>query len=101
RGRLGATNNLCDRLGIGLQILVGIVVDRLAGLGIDALGPGDLADVLRGLQELSAEPIEAVGKAIARSANDSLAVLAVDPGIDQDVTAGLVIVHRVVGRVLV
>src|SRR5262249_53044150 len=54
-----------------------------------------------GLQELAAEPIEAVGKAVARGAHDRLAVLAVDLGIDQDVAAGLVIVHRVVGRILV
>jgi hypothetical protein len=28
------------RIGIGMQVLLGILVERLAGLGIEALGPG-------------------------------------------------------------
>src|SRR5439155_12780442 len=48
-----------------------------------------------------AEPVEAVGEAVARRTHDGLAVLAIDLGVDQNVAAALVIVHRVVGRVLV
>src|SRR5262249_10990104 len=45
---------------IGLDRSGGIVVDRLAGLRIDALGPGDLLLVLVGAQELAVGAVERV-----------------------------------------
>ena len=45
--------------------------------------------------------VERVVEAVAAGVGQDLAVLAVDLGVDQDVGAGLVIVHRVVRRVLV
>src|SRR5262249_1184640 len=82
---LRAGQHLRDRLRVGLEVLVRIVIDRLAGLRIDALGPGHLADVLRGLEELAVEAVEAVDKAVTCGAHDGLAILAVHPGIDEDV----------------
>src|SRR5207237_24061 len=67
----------------------------------DALGPGHLLDVLRGLEELAAAALKGVVEAVAAGMRDDLAVLAVDFRVDQDVGAGLVVVAIVVGRVLV
>src|SRR5262249_29535672 len=87
-------------LGIGLHLFAWIVVDRLAGLLIDAFGPGDHLDVLGGFEELAVEAIEHVVEAIATGMRDDLAILAVDLGVDEDVSAGLVVVTIVVRRVL-
>src|SRR5262245_60269462 len=88
-------------LGIDLVVLARIVVDRLAGFGIDALGPGDFLDVLHRLDELAAAAVERVIVAVAAGMRDDLAVLAVHLGVDKDVGAGLVIIAVVVRRVLV
>src|ERR1019366_2218513 len=88
------------RLGVELEVLGGIVFDRLAGLGIDALGPGHLIDMLGGLEELAVAAVENVFKAVAARMGDDLAILAVHLGVEQDVGAGLVVVAVVVGRVL-
>ena len=87
-------------LGIELEVLAGLVLDRLAGLGIDALGPGDLIDMLGGLEELAVAAIEDVFEAVAARMRDDLAILAVHLGVDEDVGAGLVVVAVVVGRIL-
>src|SRR5262245_35684500 len=87
--------------GVGLHILARIVVDRFTGLRIDAFGPVYDLDVLRRLQELAVEAIEHVVEAVAAGMREQLAVLAVDLGVDEDVSAGLVVVHVVVRRVLV
>src|SRR5262245_57813312 len=87
--------------GVGLHILARIVVDRFTGLRIDAFGPVYDLDVLRRLQELAVEAIEHVVEAVAAGMRNDLAVLAVDLGVDQDVSAGLVVVHVVVRRILV
>src|SRR5207249_3243421 len=60
-----------------LHVLARIVVDGLAGLGIDALGPGDLVGILRRFQELAVLPIQGVVEAVAVGVNEELAVLAV------------------------
>src|SRR5262249_9807438 len=52
--------------GVELDRRVGIVVDRLAGLRVDALRPGDLLLVLISAQELTAVAVERVVIAIAR-----------------------------------
>src|SRR5262249_55557223 len=87
--------------GIDLEVLALIVLDGLAGLGIDALRPGHVLDVLHRLDELPAAAIEGVIEAVATGMRDDLAVLAVHLGVDQDVGAGLVIVAVVIRRVLV
>jgi hypothetical protein len=84
-----------------LEVLGRIVFERLAGLGIDALGPVRFLDVLSGLEELPVEPVEGVFEAVAPGMGQDLAVLAVDLGVDDDVAAGLVIVAIVIRRVLV
>jgi hypothetical protein len=52
-------------------------------------------------QELAADAIEAVVETVAARMGEDFARAAVERCIDDDVRAGLVIVHRVVGRVLV
>src|SRR5262249_61536809 len=64
--------------GVELDRRVGIVVDRLAGLRVDALRPGDLLLVLISAQELTAVAVERVVIAIAREVGDDLAILAID-----------------------
>src|SRR5262249_34688350 len=88
-------------LGIDLEVLGRIVLERLAGLGIDALGPVRFLDVLRGLEELPVEPVEGVFEAVAAGMGQDFAVFAVHLGVNDDVAAGLVVVAIVVGRVLV
>src|SRR5713101_3073028 len=100
-GRLGAGKNLCHRVGVGLQLLGGVVVDGFAGLGIDALGPGYARHILGGLQELPVLPVKRIMETVACRMGKELAVLAVDLAVDQDMGPGLVVVHGVVRRVLV
>src|SRR5262249_30626413 len=75
-----------------LHVLARIVVDRLAGLGIDALRPGHLVGILRRLQELAILPIQRVVEAIAIGVNEKLAIVAVDLAVDDDLRAGGIIV---------
>src|SRR5262245_26309179 len=86
---------------VDLQVLRRIIIDRLTGLRIDALGPGHLLDVLHRLDELAAGAIERVVEAVAAGVRDDLAVLAVHLGVNQDVGTGLVVVAVVVRGVLV
>src|SRR5215472_5245417 len=85
---------------VGLQRLVRVVLDRLAGLGIDAVCPVDLLSVLLRLDELPVIAIEGIEKAVAAEMCDDLAILAVYFGVDQLIDSDLVIVEEVTGRVL-
>src|SRR5262249_25656318 len=85
---------------IGLHVLAGIVVHRLAGLGIDALGPGHLGAVLRALEELAVDAIEGVVEPVAVGMGEELAVLAIDLAVDDDLRAAGVVIAIVVGGVL-
>src|SRR5262249_30869604 len=67
---------------IGLHILAGIVVERLAGLGIEALGPGYLLGILYRFEELAVEPVEDVVEAVAVRVHHQFAVVAVDLAVD-------------------
>src|SRR6185312_8403841 len=98
-GRAAAVRRL--RLGVGLQILRRIVIDRLSGLAVDALGPGEPPDILRRLQELAVGAVENILKAVAAGMRQELARLAIDGGVDQDMRAGLVEIAIVVRRILV
>src|SRR6266550_2324883 len=51
---------------VDLHVLGRVVVDRLAGLLVDALGPGDFLLVLVGTQELTAVAVERVVVPVAR-----------------------------------
>src|SRR4029077_16215770 len=67
-----------------LHVLGRIVVDRLSGLGIDALGPGDLGGILYRLEELAVLPVDGVVEAVAVGVREQLAVLAADFAVDDD-----------------
>src|SRR5215469_12226393 len=68
---------------VGLEILFGVVLDRLAGLGIDAVGPVDLLSVLRRREELPVVAIQGVEKTVAAEMRNDIAIFAVDLGVDQ------------------
>ena len=80
--RLFAIEDFLDRRSVALQILGRVVVDGLAGLGVDALGPGHLRHILGRLEELPVEPVERVVEAVARGVSKNPAVLAVHLGVD-------------------
>src|SRR5262249_43032926 len=86
---------------IDLDIPAWIVVERLAGLRIDALGPVHLLDRLRGFEKLPVDAIEGVCEAVTARMEQDLPILTVYPGVDENVAAGLVVVAVIVGRVLV
>src|SRR5262249_44492416 len=86
--------------GIDLDILARVVIDRLASLRIDALGPVDVLEVGLDHEGLPVAALHGVEEAVARRVRDQLAVLAGDLAVDQNVRARLVIVPRVVRRVL-
>ncbi len=83
-----------------LDVLARIIVDRLAGLGIDALGPGDLGGILHGLEELAVLPVERVMESVAIGVDEELAILAVHLAVDDDLRAAGIVVAVVVGGVL-
>src|SRR4029077_15584935 len=83
-----------------LHVLARVVVDGLAGLGIDAFGPGDLLRILCRLQELAALPIQGVVEAVAIGVDEKLAILVIDLAVDDDLRAGGIVVAIVVGGVL-
>ena len=85
---------------VHLHIQLRIVFDRLAGLRIEALGPVQVVDVLRALDELSVRAVQRVEEAVAAEMADDLAGLAVDDRVVEHVDADLVVVPRIVGRVL-
>src|SRR6266446_3908491 len=69
----GARREIADTC-IGLDVLAGIVVERLAGLLVDALGPVDLRIGLR-QDRLTIEAVEGVEEAVAGRVGDELARL--------------------------
>src|SRR5262249_40082051 len=83
-----------------LHVLVAVVVNRLAGLRSNAFGPAPLAGILDGAEELAVLPVERVVETVAVGVDQELAVLAVDPAVDNDLRAGGVIVAVVVRGVL-
>ena len=98
-GRAGAFHHVGTirahrtRLGnVFLHVEAWIVLDRLAGLGIEPLGPVQLVHVLAALDETAVVAIERIVEAVAPKVADHLAVLAVDVDVEQHVDADLVIV---------
>ena len=79
----------------------GIVVERPAGLGVEAGRPVQLVDILLAGDERAVGAVERVEEAVARGMHHQLAVLAVDLGVDDRVLGDLVEVIGIVGRVLV
>jgi len=69
----GARREIADTR-IGLDVLAGVVVERLAGLLVDALGPVDLRIGLR-QDRLTVEAVEGVEEAVAGRVGDELARL--------------------------
>src|SRR5256714_1902401 len=84
----------------GLHVLGRIVVDRLAGFRVDALGPGHLGRILHGVEELAVRAIERVVEAVAIGVDEELAILAVNPAVDDDLRARRIVVAVVVLGVL-
>src|SRR6185295_4554316 len=76
------------------------VVDRLAGLLIDTLGPEDVLDIGLGHHGLPVVALHGVEEAVAPRMGDQLAALAANRAVDQDMGAGLVVVPEVARRVL-
>src|SRR5262249_20600827 len=85
---------------VGLQILGRIILQRLAGLGIDALRPGQLGNILGRLDVRAVGAVEVVKDAVPAKVGQNLTILAVDLGVDQQLGADLVIVVIVAGRIL-
>ena len=103
-GRAGPLHAVAtQRAGFGdvlLNVELRIVVERLAGLGIDALGPVQIVDVLAALDEAAVGAIERVEEPVASEMGDRLAVLTVDRGVVQQVDAVLVVIPGIVRGVL-
>ena len=86
---------------VGLDVAGGIVVERPAGLGVEARCPVQLVDILLAGDERAVDAVERIEEAVARGVHHELAVLAVHLGVDDRVLGDLVVVIGVVGRVLV
>src|SRR5882672_3422311 len=65
-------------LGIDLDVRVGIVVERLAGLGVETRRPVHLVGVLLAGDERAVGAVKRVEIAVAGGMDDKLAVLAAD-----------------------
>src|SRR6266852_8396152 len=91
----GAWREIADTR-IGLGVFAWVVVERLAGLLVEALGPVDLRIGLR-QDRLTVEAVEGVEEAVAGRVGDELARLPGDVAVDQDVGADLVVVPHVAG----
>src|SRR5262249_36210166 len=85
---------------VGLYVLVGIIIERPAGLGIEAARPVQLVHILLAGNERAVHAVERVVEAVAGAVHDELAVLAIHLGVDDLVLGNLVVVIRVVRRVL-
>src|SRR5258708_17699 len=85
---LGARREIADTR-IGLDVLAGIVVERLAGLLVDALGPVDLRIGLR-QDRLTVEAVEGVEEAVAGRVGDELGRLPCDVALPGSRGAGMV-----------
>src|SRR2546423_6914209 len=87
--------------GVFLHVLGRIVIERTAGLGIEAGGPVQLIDVLLAGDERAIDPVERVEEPVAGGVHHQLAIFAIDLGVDDRVFGDLVKVVGVIGRVLV
>ncbi len=83
-----------------LHLFRRIVFDGLTGFRIDALGPVQILDVLRGTDERAVGTVERVEEAIAAKMTQHFPRLAVDRDVVDHLRADLVIVVHVVRRVL-
>src|SRR5262245_54857961 len=81
---------------VELDIGIGIVVERPAGLGVEAGRPVHLVGVLLAGDERAVDAVERVEIAVARRMDDELAVFAVDLRIDDRVLVDFVEVVRIV-----
>src|SRR5262249_25388853 len=87
--------------GIDLDVAARVVVDRHAGLLVDALRPVDGFHIGLGEQRLPIGAVERVEKPVAAGVGDELARLPGNLSVDQDVGAGRIVVPHVARRVLV
>src|SRR5262249_23556911 len=67
--------------GVFLHILGGIIVERTAGLRVEAGRPVELVDVLLAVDERAVDAVERIEEPVARRVHDQLAVLAIDLGV--------------------
>src|SRR5262249_35549128 len=86
---------------IFLHVGVRVVVERPAGLGIEARRPVQLVDVLLAEHERAVGAVERVVETVARRVHHELAILAVDLGVDDRVLGDFIEVVRIVRGVLV
>src|SRR5438477_8939609 len=87
--------------GVFLHVLGRVVVERLAGLRVEAGRPVQLVDVLLAGDERAVDPVERIEEPVARRVHDELAVLAVDLGVDDGMLGDFIEIVRVVGGVLI
>ncbi len=85
---------------IGLDVLAWVIVERLAGLLIEALGPIDVVHIGLGDDDLAVVAVHRIEEAVAGRMGDELARLAVDRAVDENVGPDLVEVPGIAGRVL-
>src|SRR5260370_27002312 len=77
-----------------------MVVEWLAGLLMDSLGPVDLVYVRLGADDSAVGPLHGVEETVAGRVRDQLAWLTSDIAVDHDVGADLVVIPHVAGRKL-
>src|SRR5258708_19440697 len=87
--------------GIDLDVRVGIVVERLASLGVEARRPVNVMGVLLAGNERAVGAVERVEIAVAGGMDHKLAVLAADLGIDDRVLGDFIEIIGIVRRILV
>jgi hypothetical protein len=85
---------------IDLHIDIGIVIERLAGLRVEAGCPVQCVDILLAGNKGAIGAVKHIEEAIARGMHDELAILAVDLGVDDRVLGDFVEVVRIVRSVL-
>src|SRR5260221_6134748 len=86
---------------IVLDIAGRIVIERLAGLGVEAGRPVQLIDILLAGNEGAVGAVERVEEAVPRRVNEKLAVLAIDLGVDDRMLGNLIVIIGIVGGVLI
>src|SRR5262249_5223174 len=103
-GRAGAPHRITAqrprRRDVSLDRKGRVVFKRLAGLGIEALGPVQLIGVLAALDEAAVETVERVEETVAREMAARLAGLAVDCRVIEHMHADFVPVPGVVRQIL-
>src|SRR5260370_24604090 len=77
-----------------------MVVEWLAGLLMDSLGPVDLVHVRLGADHCAVHPLHGVEETVAGRVRNQLAWLTSDIAVDHDVGADLVVIPHVAGRKL-